>query len=113
RSLVRPIPMMRRRRPVGGAIYKTAPINNTLPSVSGVPTQGSTLTADTGGGSQVALAYHGPPILNEDGSTQIHSETGQVLYAAIFQWIWRRNGVVLPTAQGPTYTLGAADVGAL
>lgn len=110
--LVRAIPLVRRRHPVGGAIYKTPPINNTLPVISGIPSRGQALTADTGGWSQVALAYHGLPLLNEDGSTQIDSQTGQVLYAAIFQWIWRRNGVVLPAAQGPTYTPVAADVGA-
>lgn len=113
RPLVRGIPMQRRRRPVGGAIYKTRPVNNTPPHVSGIPTVGQTLTSDTGGWSQVALAYHGPPILNQDGSVQIDSQTGQIIYAAIFQWIWRRNGVVLPLSQGPTYLLTTADLGAI
>src|ERR1700743_2893665 len=101
RPLVRGVPMVRRRRPVGGAIYKTAPICNTPPHVSGTPTVGQTLTSDTGGLAPGALPYHGPPILNEDGSTQIDSETGQVLYAATVPWIWGVNGVRLPVRQGP------------
>lgn len=108
----------------GGGI-NTIPAMIYAPTITGIPTQGQTLTADVGFWTQIPSLLHGPPLMNEatvlipNGFTYeqlggvLESEDGSPLYSSYFQWQWLQNGFPIFGGVGPIYTLTAGDVGQL
>ena len=67
-----------------GGAAAAAPVNSTLPSISGTPQQGNTVSCSQGSWTNSPTSY---------------------------SYVWKRNGANIPGATSQNYTIVAADVG--